>query len=84
MAKDPLKKVRSLRQTDETWQGTARLARVWITPRNQVPYRPYVVIFIERGYAAAGRPMPPPGPLFTPCDCWANCAPIKLLNRCCR
>jgi len=48
MAKDPLKKARRLRQTDETWQGTARLARTWITPRNQAPYRPYVIVFIEQ------------------------------------
>ena len=48
MAKDPLKKARRLRQTDETWQGTARLARTWITPRNQAPYRPYIIIFIEQ------------------------------------
>lgn len=48
MAKDPLKKARRLRQTDETWQGTARLARTWIVPRKQAPYRPYIVIFIEQ------------------------------------
>jgi len=48
MAKDPLKKVRSLRKTEETWQGTARLARVWITPRNQASYRPYMIAFIEQ------------------------------------
>ena len=48
MAKDPLKKARRLRKTDETWQGTARLARTWITPRNQAPYRPYIIAFIEQ------------------------------------
>ena len=48
MAKDPLKKARRLRRTDETWQGTARLARTWITPRNQAPYRPYIIAVIEQ------------------------------------
>jgi hypothetical protein len=48
MAKDPLKKARRLRKTDETWQGTARLARTWITPRNQAPYRPYIIAVIEQ------------------------------------
>lgn len=48
MAKDPLEKVRRLPRTDETWHGTARLARAWITPRNQAPYRPYVIALIEQ------------------------------------
>jgi len=48
MARDPLGKVRRLPKADETWQGTARLARTWITPRKQAPYRPYVIVFIEQ------------------------------------
>jgi len=39
-----LEKVRRLRQSSETWEGTSRLARIWTTPRNQPPYRPYLIL----------------------------------------
>ena len=44
MAKGPLTKVHRLRQTDEVWESTIRRMRTWITPRNQSPYRPYVIL----------------------------------------
>lgn len=46
-----LGKVRRLRQTDEVWEGSGRIARLWITPRNTPPYRPYLIIFVaaDRG-----------------------------------
>jgi len=47
-AKISLEKVRRLRQTDEIWEGTARRAPVWITPRRKAPYRPYVIMFVTR------------------------------------
>jgi hypothetical protein len=48
MAKSPLAKVRRLPQTDEVWEGTARRMRAWITPRDQAPYRPYVILIVSR------------------------------------
>lgn len=39
-----LEKVRRLRQSDETWEGSSRLGRTWITPRNQPPFRPYLIL----------------------------------------
>ncbi len=39
-----LEKVRRLRQSKETWEGSSRLGRTWITPRNQPPYRPYLIL----------------------------------------
>lgn len=47
MAGDPFAKVRRLPQTDEVWEGTARLARAWITPRDQAPYRPHLVMLMS-------------------------------------
>ena len=47
MSKDPLKKIRRIKQTDEVWEGTARLARMWITPKNADPYRPYHLMFVS-------------------------------------
>ncbi|MEE8391789.1 MAG: hypothetical protein V3S14_13475 [Anaerolineae bacterium] len=46
MAKSPLAKARRLRQTDEVWECSARRMRSWITPRNQDPYRPYIVMVV--------------------------------------
>ena len=36
--------VQRLPQRDEYWVGTHRLARMWVTPRNAPPYRPYVTL----------------------------------------
>jgi hypothetical protein len=52
MAKGPLDKVDRLPQTNEMWEGTVRRLRAWITPRNQSPYRPYVILVVSR---AAGK-----------------------------
>ena len=41
-----LQKVRTLRQCDESWEGTSRLARTWIIPRNKPPYRPYLFFVV--------------------------------------
>ncbi len=43
-----LKKTGRLKQRDEYWEVTCRLGRVWITPRNQAPYRPYVTLFVSQ------------------------------------
>jgi hypothetical protein len=48
MARGPLTKVRRLRQTDEVWESSVRRMRTWITPRNQTPYRPYVVLTVSQ------------------------------------
>lgn len=47
MSKDALEKIRRLEQTDEVWEGTTRLARIWITPKKASPYRPYHLIFVS-------------------------------------
>jgi len=47
MFKTPLEKIRRLKQTGEVWEGTIRLARMWITPKNASPYRPYQLIFVS-------------------------------------
>ncbi len=54
MAKDPLTKIRRLRQTDEAWESTTRRMRAWITPRNQAPYRPYVIITVSQDGRVVG------------------------------
>jgi hypothetical protein len=43
----PLEKVRDLQQTDEVWESTVRLARVWITPDDEAPYRPYLALTVS-------------------------------------
>jgi hypothetical protein len=43
--KRALEKALRLRQSDEVWEGTGRIARTWISPKNKPPYRPYVVMF---------------------------------------
>ena len=39
--KDRLDKIRRLKQTDEVWQCGWHLERTWITPKKDIPYRPY-------------------------------------------
>lgn len=48
MGKTPFEKALKLPQTDETWQGTVRMMRVWITPPDQPPYRPYIILFMDQ------------------------------------
>jgi hypothetical protein len=43
-----LKKVQHVKQRDEYWVGTSRLARMWITPRQAPPYRPYVTLLVSQ------------------------------------
>ena len=40
--------VQRLPQRDEYWVGTHRLARLWVTPRNAPPYRPYLTLFLSQ------------------------------------
>ncbi len=47
MPKSPLSKTRRLHQTNEAWECSARRMRSWITPRNQDPYRPYIIIVVS-------------------------------------
>ena len=54
MANDSLAKLARLRQADETWESTVRRMRAWITPRNQPPYRPYVILTVSRNGNVAG------------------------------
>ncbi|MGD8245500.1 MAG: hypothetical protein PVI63_09940 [Anaerolineae bacterium] len=46
--KVPLEETLDLRQRDEIWECTARKGRVWITPPDCAPYRPYVVLTVSR------------------------------------
>lgn len=48
MARGPLSKVHRLRQTDEVWESSVSRMRAWITPRNQAPYRPYVILTVSQ------------------------------------
>ena len=54
MARGPLAKVHRLRQTDEVWESSVRRMRAWITPRNQAPYRPYVVLAVSSAGKVVG------------------------------
>jgi hypothetical protein len=47
MAKITPEKIRRLKQTNEVWEGTTRLARFWVTPKNEAPYRPYYLQFVS-------------------------------------
>lgn len=50
MAQISTEKIRRLKQTDEVWEGTTRLARFWVTPKNERPYRPHLMTFVsDRG-----------------------------------
>lgn len=43
-----LKQVQRLKQSDEYWAGTTRLARMWITPDDELPYRPYLTLLLSQ------------------------------------
>ena len=42
-----LQKVSRQKQVEEIWEGTARLARAWIAPPSEPPYRPYMSIVVS-------------------------------------
>lgn len=50
----PLDDVRDLRQTDEVWESTVRRARIWITPPDEEPYRPYMVLTVSQNGKLCG------------------------------
>jgi hypothetical protein len=37
-----------LKQIDEYWAGTTRLARMWVTPDHETPYRPYLTLLLSQ------------------------------------
>ncbi len=43
-----LKRVQHLKQSDEYWAGTTRLARMWVTPDHESPYRPYLTLLLSQ------------------------------------
>jgi hypothetical protein len=43
-----LKQVQRLKQREEYWAGTTRLARMWITPDDEPPYRPYLTLLLSQ------------------------------------
>ena len=45
--KRAIDKVMRLRQHDEVWEGTGRIGRMWITPKNKPSYRPYMIMFVS-------------------------------------
>ncbi|MBN1428558.1 MAG: hypothetical protein JXB07_09235 [Anaerolineae bacterium] len=47
MAKEPLDKLRRLKQTDEIWEGSFKIARTWITKKKQPPHRPFIALFVD-------------------------------------
>ncbi|MFQ5615461.1 MAG: calcium-binding protein [Anaerolineales bacterium] len=56
MARDPLHRIRQLKQVDEIWEVATRLMRTWITPKDADPYRPYQITFVtDRGKIVRSR-----------------------------
>lgn len=57
-------KVLRLPQHEEAWEGTSRIARLWIVPRNKAPYRPYMIMFVsaEKGVLRTELVDSPPAP----------------------
>ncbi|MBT3391533.1 MAG: hypothetical protein HN413_14125 [Chloroflexi bacterium] len=47
MAKIPLEKIRNLNQKPETWEVAVCLARTWISPEHENPYRPWYVMVVS-------------------------------------
>ena len=47
MPKDLIHKLSQLKQSDEIWEGTVRLARMWITPKREAAYRPSIITFLD-------------------------------------
>ena len=45
--KDLLTKVQRLPQTDEVWEGSRFLARLWIHPKRKPAYRPYAFLLVS-------------------------------------
>jgi Domain of unknown function (DUF6930) len=43
-----LQQVERLKQREEYWAGTTRLARLWITPDDAPPYRPYLTLLLSQ------------------------------------
>lgn len=43
-----LERVRRLKQSDDVWEGPGRLGRMWITPHDRDPYRPYINLFVNQ------------------------------------
>lgn len=43
-----LKRVQHLKQIDEYWASTTRLARMWVTPDHELPYRPYLTLLMSQ------------------------------------
>ncbi|HEY73191.1 MAG TPA: hypothetical protein G4N99_07955 [Thermoflexia bacterium] len=48
MSKNLIDRVRQLRQSEAAWLCTARRAPMWVAPKKQPPYRPYVVLIVEQ------------------------------------
>jgi hypothetical protein len=48
VARDPLDKVRRLRQSDATWLCGARRSHSWVMPKDRPPYRAYALLVIEQ------------------------------------
>ena len=36
-----------LRQTDETWQIATAELHIWVTPPDETPYRPHVILIVD-------------------------------------
>lgn len=55
MLKNMLRRAQRLRQTDATWQCTARRAPCWIHPEDDFTLRPYVVLVLDQDTDKARR-----------------------------
>jgi hypothetical protein len=62
-----LQQVEGLKQREEYWAGTTRLARMWITPDDAPPYRPYLTLLLsQQGKIVSShvQEQPPPAALL--------------------
>ena len=48
MPRNPLDKVRRLRQSDATWLCGVRRSHSWVAPKDRPPYRPYAMLVVEQ------------------------------------
>ena len=56
-----VKQGQRLPQRDEYWVATSRLARMWITPKQASPYRPYVTLLLsQQGKIVSSRVLAQP------------------------
>lgn len=59
-------KLRQLKQVDEDWEGTVCLARTWVAPKNEAPYRPWLVLVVNQNGRVMGSKLFEKSPAIDP------------------